>query len=487
MKCVFGTGQTICQRCLNSNRTCIVGGRRPEGSLNTREQLMRELADQDQLIETLLRRTHNQTPEHPPSHDISALVEWVRRNNRTMLADSSHQVEQSKTSAYSPSARPGATAPDPEVSTANTREPRADNRKYDRPRSPAGPQQDSVEFGDTPQPPQLLATAASSHIRRVHNIARDRPRGIANSEDEEHEEHDWAKERSEPYFEAGPSADPELKTNKRHAPPEILAHRIIKPAEVEELFEIFFEKLNASPFIGILDPSIHTPAFLSSQCPFLFTTICGVSSRYYQKGRRLYPVMMHFAEQSAMTVLADRRESVGAIQAFMLLSAHPVPTHLREEDRTQIYLDLAARMAVGLYLHQPWQGKGTGEVDEREMVNRTRTWLILFNMDRSGTVQLGWPAMLGENDIVRRSHDWYKLSPYNIPTDIHLTAYTRLRYIMGQFLTHVPADLNSPMALNKSSDLVTITTHTDGLFTALEHETQKRFEESDHSSALFHG
>ncbi|KAG8735421.1 hypothetical protein FRC10_010613 [Ceratobasidium sp. 414] len=128
---------------------------------------------------------------------------------------------------------------------------------------------------------------------------------------------------------------------------------------------------------------------------------------------------MHSAEQSARTALIDGRRTVEVVQACTLLSAYPVPTHLREEDRTQVYLDLAIRIAIGLNLHLPWQGDATDEAHERETLNRTRTWLILFNMwgFKSALELLLIAGLQGqvwveEGDITRSLNDWYKLTKH---------------------------------------------------------------------------
>ena len=57
---------------------------------------------------------------------------------------------------------------------------------------------------------------------------------------EAEEEDKWVGVGNMTYFEAGPSADPELRRIiiERQMPPEILTHGIIKPAEVEVLFKM---------------------------------------------------------------------------------------------------------------------------------------------------------------------------------------------------------------------------------------------------------
>lgn len=68
--------------------------------------------------------------------------------------------------------------------------------------------------------------------------------------------------------------------------------------------------------------------------------------------------------------------------------------------------------------------------------------------------------------------------------DVHLTAYTRLLRIVARFLASVYSDSNSPSALNKSLDFLTLTTNSDDELKKFEQETKKQFaEESDHNDS----
>ncbi|KAF8597278.1 hypothetical protein BDV93DRAFT_562453 [Ceratobasidium sp. AG-I] len=506
MKCVFAPGAQAndkCQRCQNTGKPCAVEGRKPRQGPNKRELMMRELANKDQIIDSLLRQIHNpamRTPIHltpsmpvqqqsantsdrPPDKDVLAWIESIRQNRPptpTGSIDTSlvHQRAQSEPPP------PPVTEPDEDAvsfggSASNVRE-----QGEERPRTPAELRQDSAELDETlhsiPSP-----AAPVGFIAKLALGANRAKRGSdAGMTGEAEEEDKWVGVGNMTYFEAGPSADPELRRIiiERQMPPEILTHGIIKPAEVEVLFKIFFDQLN--PFVAILDPKMHTPAFVFGRCPFLFTAICAISSRYYVKRPELYTIAMHFAKQSAATALIDGWKSVELVQAYILMSVYPVPARRWEEDRTWLYLGLAIRMATDLNLHLPWQGKASGEAHEREILNRTRTWLICFNLDRSGATQFGRPPTIREDYIIRKSDDWYKRSKFNMSIDVHLTAYTRLLRIVARFLANVYSDSNSPTALNKNLDFLALTTASDEELKTFERDTQKQFaEESDHSDS----
>ncbi|KAG8795363.1 hypothetical protein FRC12_015496 [Ceratobasidium sp. 428] len=269
----------------------------------------------------------------------------------------------------------------------------------------------------------------------------------------------------------------------------VVANEIIKPAEVQILFRIFFEKLN--PSLAILDPTMHTAGFVLNRSPFLFATICAISSRYYRENPQLYPVAMRLAEQSASKVLVGGQKAVEIVQAYILMSAYPIPTHLREEDQTRMYLSLAVKMAVELRLHLPAAGTSTGEERERDHLNKNRTWLICFNMIQSGNIQFGWPSTIAENGVMHDLQGWHKLSKHNTTTDIHLTAYTQVRTIVGRFLANIPPNYETT---NSNLNLLAMTSSSNEELLTLECETRELFEgESDHAAsfgyqqALLHG
>ncbi|KAG8736497.1 hypothetical protein FRC11_002610, partial [Ceratobasidium sp. 423] len=402
MKCVFEEGANICQRCKHTNKTCVVEGRKQTQRPNRREMMMREIESKNQLIDSLLRQAsrliHNpamRTPinwppavpaqqssgERPPDRDVVAWIESIRQYKPPTPTGSIDATNNAQGHARALSEPLPSSSNDHLDDDAVSFGESASNvkDKEDRPRTPVDLRQDSADIDDKlhslPGGPSPLGTIANLSLR----ANRDKRGSDAGMTGDAEEEDKWVGVGNMTYFEAGPSANPELRRMiiERQMPPEILTHGIIKPNEVELLFKIFFDQLN--PFVAILDPHMHTPAFVFGRCPFLFTAICAISSRYYTKRPELYTIAMHFAKQSAATALIDGWKSVELVQAYILMSVYPVPARRWEEDRTWLYLGLAIRMATDLNLHLPWQGKATGEAHEREILNRTRTWLICFN------------------------------------------------------------------------------------------------------------
>ncbi|PVG01932.1 hypothetical protein CPB86DRAFT_751962 [Serendipita vermifera] len=233
--------------------------------------------------------------------------------------------------------------------------------------------------------------------------------------------------------------------------PKLLRKGLIMPEEVDKLFQIYYEKLNVT--VNLLDPVLHTPETTFARCPLLFTVVCAVASRYYTERRELYSIAMHFAMGSAASSLMDSKKSVELCQAYLLLSIWPLPSRKYDEDRTWLYLGLAIRMAMDLNLHLPTKVEWLSEQQEREVLNRTRTWIICFNMDRTSAAQLGKPMTIRENYMIRSSADWYKGSKYNNSYDLHLCQTTALMRIMSRFQKTVYSDLDSESGFKEDLNL----------------------------------
>jgi hypothetical protein len=56
-----------------------------------------------------------------------------------------------------------------------------------------------------------------------------------------------------------------------------------------------------------------------------------------------------------------------------------------------------SRIATDLNLHQVTSTKSQTEKQEREILNRTRVWMICFNLDRSTATQFGKPSTIKED------------------------------------------------------------------------------------------
>jgi transcriptional regulatory protein LEU3 len=87
-------------------------------------------------------------------------------------------------------------------------------------------------------------------------------------------------------------------------------------------------------------------------------------------------------------------------------------------------------MAIELGLNQPLPPG----CDERESLNRTRTWLNCFCVDASYAIQFGKIPMIPLNDhLARNSQNWYQSSAIISPFDIHLCAYVDILLVFADF------------------------------------------------------
>ncbi|KAF8514669.1 hypothetical protein JB92DRAFT_2718976, partial [Gautieria morchelliformis] len=263
------------------------------------------------------------------------------------------------------------------------------------------------------------------------------------------------------YFQPGPTSNLALRRvlNERETPPPIVASGLVSWAEAGELFTIFYEK--CTPFVSVLDPVLHTVSSVYERCPFLFTVVLAVASRYLPSRPGLHKIAMHFAKAGAATAFVDGVKSVEAAQAYLLLSVYGLPARRWEEDRSWFYGGLASRIATDLGLHRASATRPLSERHERELLNRVRTWLNVYNVDRSSSTQWGKPTGVTEDAAIRSAKAWYRRSRYNHTHDVHLVAYTELLRIVSRFHEKVYSDPHAPNGLNKRCDFRAITEETE--------------------------
>lgn len=167
---------------------------------------------------------------------------------------------------------------------------------------------------------------------------------------------------------------------------------------------------------------------------------------------------MHFAKTAAAAALIGGTKSIEMAQAYLLLAVYGLPARRWEEDRAWFYGGLASRIATDLALSRTSSsvdegrrgtsaGGGTvlGERHAREKLNRIRTWLNCWNVDRSSSTQFGKPTGLEEEEVVRMATEvaggrgWWRGSEWNHQYDVHMVWYTELLRVMSRFHERVSA------------------------------------------------
>ncbi|KAI0303682.1 hypothetical protein B0F90DRAFT_1310868 [Multifurca ochricompacta] len=284
---------------------------------------------------------------------------------------------------------------------------------------------------------------------------------------------------NEDFFRAPMDPDPMRLDPPGYRIPPLLRKNIITPAEAEKLFKIYFDWMNIS--VSLLDPKLYTAQQVYWRCPFLFTVICAIASRYDTERPDLYPTAMEYARQEAGAAFLGGQKRVEVVQAFYLLSLYPIPARRWEDDRSWIYLGQGIRVAMDMNLHHPNTARPRNELHAREMLNRTRAWLNCFNLDRSLGSQYGKTTVINNADYVAsHSHEWWNSSESNMEHfDIHLCAYNAELRVLSDFLMKVYSNPEHPTGLNKEIDLSRLASETDDKIEDLRQQWFSKLENTD--------
>jgi len=451
--------------------------------ISKREYLLAQIRQKDVIIEKLLRELHNPysaTPLSIASYRMATspsdknnrdVIAWLDRLAASVhAAGSSGGADAFKMESRAQDDADDDSDGDEDENDPNNRTERGSNVGEDDEASKRAEDQ-SQALPDATVPLGLLASLALSSPKKP------RKKGKVRTGDGDSSNDDNVGVANETYFVPGPAYDLSIRATliENHSPPEILVHGLVTPDDVDRLFEIFYTKLNVH--VTLLDREIHTVQSTFARCPFLFTVVCAISSRYYKEKSEIYPIAMHFARRAAADGLLNGWKSVELSQAYMLLSTYAVPARRWEEDRSWLYIGLAIRIATDLNLHQVSTVKPRNERHRREILNQERLWLNCHNLDRSMATQFGKPSTIKEDYIIRNSENWYKKSPLNHPWDLGMCAYTQLLRVMAHFHEEIYSDPSSPTGLNQSLDFREVTVRHDELLERYFAEWTRRFQE----------
>ncbi|OBZ74264.1 Protein priB [Grifola frondosa] len=328
MKCTFASDSAeICSRCSVGGHECVFPGRKPR-SPGMRMVLRQQIREKDAMIDTLLNQVNPgpvmatplslvpsrlplTTEERSAYRDVLTYLERLTAQNSARFMgegrakfDISALEDVSEESGESDDEAPdGVTSP----------------RRASSPRVGITHQVDTLLEASAPT--GMLASASLQHSRATAKSTVESTSDGASS-------HNSSAEggiASETYFLPGPSSNLELRRLivERQAAPDILLSGLVTPDDVAKLFQIHYQWIN--PIIPILDENIHTPAAVLGRCPFLFTVICAVASRYYQEKPHIYGMAMHFAKAAAANAVIDGWKTIEMCQAFALWSVYNPP------------------------------------------------------------------------------------------------------------------------------------------------------------------
>ncbi|KAI0710432.1 fungal-specific transcription factor domain-containing protein [Cerioporus squamosus] len=209
-----------------------------------------------------------------------------------------------------------------------------------------------------------------------------------------------------------------------NAPKDPVSAGIIPEEEVSTFFDLFFLRLN--PFINLFDPALHSPSYVRSRSPFLFTTMLMAICKFFRPAA--YPAVKQLADEWCVYTFSEMQESVEIVQAFACM------TYWKEagEKKTWYYIGMASRMAIALRLNRQVRQLSETELQMLERRNKERTYLVLFVHDRSLSMQTGNAWMLQEDELVQRCRSWHEEGPLRRetrPEDVIVAAFTHLRLI----------------------------------------------------------
>ncbi|KAB5595391.1 Fungal Zn(2)-cys(6) binuclear cluster domain containing protein [Ceratobasidium theobromae] len=448
MKCV-GAEQDLegkCDRCRTNGHSCVFEkSNRGRNPTKKQENLMRQLKRMESTLDTLM---------HSISHPgLNSIPTGTVTRSPTPSSPSVSASNNARNLLGSPSAST------PDIGSTSTS---SFQKSRDKPR-PSSPRLHMLP-DNTLNPLGLLAEAslqnrrdkgASSGIGGMlpSNINEDdgsgkvdgRPVGVA----------------SDAYFKPGPMNILPLRRLyiERQVQPEMLS--FVSTEEVVELFDIYFDHLNAQN--GLLERGFHTPPMVCSRSPFLLTTVCAIAAKFYTKKPELHLKLAGIAKKLAFSVPERGYKSVEIVQAYLLLSLWGSgPVERYEQDKTWLLLGtscLGIRVATDLNLHR----KSTAQLDDsaesraraREIRNRERTWLVCYILDRSLSAQMGKPHSVKEDFIIRNAAQWWK-QPDSIPQDAGIVAYLEMQRILSRSLDFLYSGTQNASGLQTDCDYLLV-------------------------------
>ncbi|KAF8582334.1 hypothetical protein K439DRAFT_1413481 [Ramaria rubella] len=427
MKCVGAEQGPPCKRCQAGNNECIFEeSNRGKRSSKKHELLTRSLRKMERTLDTVLRSISNP--------GMSAFASGMVSRSPSPSAQS--QTAHTQALLNSPSPPPNT---DPSPSNFHSGSPKLHSLP-DNSLNPLG----------------LLAEASLSN-RRAQIANQSNPRMLANSLQPEDSKNVGV--ASDVYFKPGPMTILPLRRLyiERQVQPEMLT--FVSTEEVVELFDIYFESMN--PQCNLLERDFHTPSLVCSRSPFLLTTICAIASKFYSQKPDLHPRLNNLAKSLAFRVPERGYKSVEIVQAYLLLTLWGCgPVERYEQDKTWLLLGMAIRMGTDLNLHRKTATVSQPTEEDRarikEVLNRERTWLICFALDRSFSAQMGKPHSVKEDFIIRNAGNWWR-SPYSALSDSSVCAYVELQRILSRSLDFLYSGTSTASGLQTDCDYLLVT------------------------------
>lgn len=91
---------------------------------------------------------------------------------------------------------------------------------------------------------------------------------------------------------------------------------ILDESNAKVLFDLMFLRLN--PFVNLFDPALHTPDYVRSKCPFLFTVLIMAGCKFFKP--ESFKPCQKLAHEFSVRAFAENWKSVEVVQAFACLT-----------------------------------------------------------------------------------------------------------------------------------------------------------------------
>ncbi|KAI0053938.1 hypothetical protein FA95DRAFT_1579033 [Auriscalpium vulgare] len=421
MKCVGAEQGPPCKRCIAGNHECVFEeSNRGKRSSKKHELLTRSLRKMERTLDTVLRSIGN--PSLASGMVSRSPSPSAQAQTAALLSQQDDEHDDTIPTPPSPSSHPFA--------------------RLSHSQPPGSPKLHSLP-DNALNPLGLLAEASLANRRaQASNVSKSSLQGMPRPSEP-------MGVASEAYFKPGPMTILPLRRLfiERQIQPEMLS--FVSTEEVVALFDIYFNHLNMH--CNLLDRDFHTPSLVCSRSPFLLTTICAVSAKFFTPRPELHGKLTELSKKLAFNVPAQGYKSVEIVQAYLLLALWGCgPVERFEQDRTWMLLGMAIRTATDLNLHRRTSTTSAetaeGKARDREVFNRERTWLLCFCLDRSVSAQMGKPSSIKEDSIIRSALQWVR-SPLARRGDVSLAAYVELQRVVARTLDLLYSETTSPSGL----------------------------------------
>lgn len=188
--------------------------------------------------------------------------------------------------------------------------------------------------------------------------------------------------------------------------------------EAIELFDLFMRRCAFQTVM--LDPSYHTVSHVSQTSPFLWACIVYLASTYATAKPTLRDELQAEMDWFVGWAVTSGEKKVEVVQGFLLLYFWNRPSADPSMDRAWLYAGIGIRMATELL------GTSNPGISDAERINRERTWLMTFLVDRSLSMGAGRPWTIRSDTVLIRDSDSWCQQSLSQPWDLGISALADL-------------------------------------------------------------